>query len=173
MKSNQKSNSLSKKARWIGSFTLSAALADNFGGALVDLAVILPIFPLLLIGVVEFGRLAYFSIEVSNAARAGAAYAAQSAATSAYTSGIQTAARNDAPNLTKITTLAVTPTTVCQCDNGGTFATMTSCGATCTSPARVITYAKVSTSAQVNALFTVQGLPGSYTLQGQAILRIK
>lgn len=173
MKSNQKSNSFNKKAPRIASFTLRAALADNFGGALVDLAAIIPIFALLLIGVVEFGRMAYFSIEVSNAARAGAAYAAQSTGTSTYTSGIQTAAQNDAPNLTKITTLVVTPTTVCQCDNSGAFSTMTSCTASCSSPGRVITYAQVNTSAQVSAGFTLPGLPVSYTLQGQSIMRIK
>jgi Flp pilus assembly protein TadG len=161
-----------KRARPIGTLTLRAALADNFGGALVDLAAIIPIFSLLLIGMFEFGRLAYFSIEVSNAARAGAAYAAQSDATSTYTAGIQTAAQNDAPNLTNITTLTVTPTTVCQCDNSGTFTTMTSCTATCSSPGRVITYAQVNTSASVGGVISLPQFPISYTLTGQAIMRV-
>lgn len=173
MKSNQRSNSQNKRARQADRFTLRAVLTDSFGGALVDLAAMLPVFSLLLIGVVEFGRLAYYSIEVSNAARAGAAYAAQGTATLANTSGIQTAARNDAPNLTSITTLSVTPSSVCQCDTGGTFSTMTSCSATCSSPGRVITYAQVNTSAQVSAVLVLPGLPSSYALTGQAVMRVK
>ena len=53
-------------------------LRENSGQAFVELALVLPIFILLLVGAAEVGRLAYASIEVSNAARAGVAYAAQS-----------------------------------------------------------------------------------------------
>ena len=49
---------------------------------------ITPLLLLLLIGVIEFGRFAYLGILVGNAARAGAAYGAQSLAQSADTAGI-------------------------------------------------------------------------------------
>lgn len=173
MKIIRQSISRTTRAARISGLVLRAALGDNRGGALVELAVVAPVFILLLLGATEFGRMAFLSIEVSNAALAGVTYAAQSTAASINTSGIQTAARNDAPNVTGIATLTVTPTTVCQCDNAGTFTSMASCAAPCSSPSRIITYARVNTSAQVATTVTCPGLPTSYTLQGQAIMRIK
>ena len=119
--------------------------------------------------------MAYFAIEVSNAAGAGVAYGAQSTATSTQTTAIQTAAANDAPNLTKIGTLTVTSAIACQCANGTSF-TSISCGTantTCVSPSRTIKYVQVNTSAPVNSMFKYPGLPTIYTLQGQAVMRIE
>jgi Flp pilus assembly protein TadG len=175
MKSIKQSNSPNTRASRGNGNMLRAAFADNLGGALVEMAMVMPIFALLLVGVAEFGRMEYFSIEVSNAARAGVAYAAQSTATAASSNNaaIETAAQNDAQNLTSITTLTVTPSTVCQCDNAGTFTNMATCASACASPGNVITYAQVNTSATVSTLLAIHGLPSSYTLQGQAIMRIK
>ena len=53
-------------------------LFGSEGVAAVELAIILPLILFSLIAVIELGRLAYYSIEVSNAAHAGAAYGAQS-----------------------------------------------------------------------------------------------
>jgi len=50
------------------------------GQAMLELALVLPVLLLLTIGLIEFGRVAYYSIEVSDAARAGAQYGAQSLA---------------------------------------------------------------------------------------------
>ena len=69
-------------------------LRQDKGQAFVELALILPVFLLLLVGTAEVGRLTYASIEVSNAARAGVAYAAQSHTTAQDTTNIQAAANN-------------------------------------------------------------------------------
>lgn len=175
MKSIKQSNSPNTRAAWNIGKMLRSVFADNLGGALVELAMVMPIFATLIVGAAEFGRLEYFSIEVANAARAGVTYAAQSTATAASSNSaaIQTAAQNDAPDLTRITTLTATPTTVCQCDNAGTFTNMATCASACVSPGRVVTYAQVSTSATVNTLLAAHYFPSSYTLHGQAIMRIK
>ena len=146
-------------------------LSGDYGGALVELALMIPIFILLLVGGAEFGRLEYFSVEVADAARAGAVYGAQSAATASNTSEIQSEAANDAPDLAIIATLTVTPTTVCDCSNG----TSITCANTtaCVRPARVVKYVQVNTSAPVNTILHYPGLPSTYTLQGQAIMRIE
>jgi hypothetical protein len=123
----------------------------------------------------------YFSIEATNAARAGAAYAAQGTAFAATTNlaAIQTAAENDAPDLTSVSTLTVTSSTACQCDNAGVFTptgTTESCtvaASTCLSPGRVITYVQVNTSAPVSTIWSWPGFPSSITVLGQAIMRIK
>src|SRR5215467_2035882 len=65
------------------------------GQAMLELAFILPILVLLVIGVIEIGRYAYISILVGNAARAGAAFGSQNLSTNGNTAGINNAANND------------------------------------------------------------------------------
>ena len=62
-------------------------LREETGQALVELALVVPLFTVILFGAVEYGRLAYDAIEVTNAARAGAAYGAQNHVTAADTCG--------------------------------------------------------------------------------------
>ena len=52
-------------------------LCADRGSAFIELAIALPLISLVLIGAAELGRIAYFAIEVSDAARAGVAYGAQ------------------------------------------------------------------------------------------------
>ena len=49
---------------------------DNGGAALVELALTTPLFLIMILGETELGRMAYYGIEVENAARAGASYGA-------------------------------------------------------------------------------------------------
>src|SRR6266852_3787293 len=67
------------------------------GSAMIELAVALPIVILLSIGVADLARIYYTSITVANAARAGAAFGADTAATD---SAMTVAAQNDAGSLT-------------------------------------------------------------------------
>lgn len=55
------------------------------GAAAVELAIVLPVLLLLVIGVVDYGRVYYQSVIVSNAARAGAEWGAQGPSTSGDT----------------------------------------------------------------------------------------
>lgn len=172
-------NSQRTRAGRISRLVLRLVLGESRGSALVELALVLPLFLLLVVGAGEFGRMEYFSIEAANAARAGASYAAQGTAFAANSnlSAIQAAADNDAPNLTGVTTLTVTSNTVCQCDNAGVFTTVGTTAAACGSPScpsgRVINYVQVNTSAPVSSIFSLRGFPSSITVQGQAIMRIK
>src|ERR1035437_9955475 len=110
-------------------------LQEHTGQALVELALVVPIFTILLIGAVEFGRLAYASIEVCNAARAGAAYASQNHVTADASdptnlANIQTAATQDAPNVGGIT---ATVTNTCSCSDGTSGVTCANAGTKCVS----------------------------------------
>jgi Flp pilus assembly protein TadG len=147
-------------------------IRDDKGQAFVELALILPVFILLLVGVAEFGRLAYAAIEVSNAARAGVAYGAQNHATAADTAGIQTVATQDAPNIIGLTAVA---THACSCVTGATSTTITcsTAGTTCLSPSRIVLSVQVNTSAAVNTVFHFPGTPNTVTLSGQAIMRVE
>jgi Flp pilus assembly protein TadG len=144
-------------------------IRDDIGQAFVELALVLPIFILLLVGAVEVGRLAYASIEVSNAARAGVAYGSQNHTTASDTANIQVAATQDAPNITSLT---ATATQVCSCSSG-TSITCANAGTTCVSPAHIIEYVQVQTTAPVNTLFHFPGIPSTVTFRGYAIMRVE
>src|SRR4029077_10530393 len=73
-------------------------LRSQSGQSLVELALLTPLLLLLLVGTVEMGRYAYISVLVANAARAGAAYGAQSLPQSVDTLGIHAAAQSDFQN---------------------------------------------------------------------------
>jgi|SRR5271168_2840165 len=143
---------------------------DDVGQAFVELALVLPIFILLLVGAAEVGYLAYVSIEVSNAARAGVAYGAQNHATASDTANIQLAAQKDAPNITSLTTPIVTQ--VCYC-SPSTSISCASAGTTCLSPSHIIEYVEVQTSAPVNTVFHFPGIASSVTFRGYAIMRVE
>jgi Flp pilus assembly protein TadG len=152
-------------------------LREDIGQAFVELALVLPIFILLTVGIAEIGRLAYASIEVSNAARAGVAYAAQNHTTAQDTPTITTAAQNDAPN---ITNNKATPSYSCSCEGStGTITAFSSCSntvtnlTTCPSPSRIVLYVQVNTWADVNTLFNYPGIPSSITLRGSANMRVE
>src|SRR5580692_10049080 len=72
---------------------------SDSGQSLIEVALLLPLLLLLLVGTIEIGRFAYYAILVANSARAGAQYGSQSLVTSADTAGITTAAKNDGQSI--------------------------------------------------------------------------
>lgn len=163
-------------------------LRNDGGSALVELALVLPLLCLLLVGSVELGRIAYFAIEVSDAARAGVAYGSQSAATAGDTGNIADAAKFAAADLP---TLVATSSSPCVCEtitsSTGTDTTapiIGACGgvgstaaAQCSTLAPgvtklVINYVQVNTTATVSTMFHYPGIPTSFTLHGFAQMRV-
>jgi Flp pilus assembly protein TadG len=144
------------------------------GQAFVELALVLPVFTLMLVGIVEVGRLEYASIEVNNAARAGVSYAAQTHTTAQDSTNIQLAATQDAPNLTKMTAVA---SYSCSCEGStGTLPAPADCSTisltSCASPSRIVEFVQVNTTATVPTLFHFPGIASTITLRGQAIMRV-
>ena len=134
----------------------------------MELAFVLPIFLLLVVGALEFGRLAYAQLEITSAARAGVAYGMQDAVTESNLSGMETAAVNDGSNISGLT---ATASESCTCGNG-TSVTCASASTSCTTYPHVLTYIQVNTQANVDPLFYVPGLPKSFVLTGQATLTV-
>src|SRR4051794_29291485 len=105
------------------------AWASDAGSALVELAVALPLLVLVMVGVIDFARVFYVGMELTNAARAGAQYGAYNPAQSGNITGIRTAATGSV-NITGVT---ATPSRTCQCaTSAGTFSAAT-CTTTCAS----------------------------------------
>jgi Flp pilus assembly protein TadG len=139
----------------------SVPLVRERGQSLVELAFVLPVLLLLLVGIIEIGRFAYYGILVANAARAGAQYGAQSLAAAADTTGISNAGTNDAPGITAPNTLTVTSTQSCGCSTTslGTCGTPTVCAA-----GRWLVYVQVTATGSFNSLFSYPGLPKTFAV---------
>jgi Flp pilus assembly protein TadG len=132
--------------------------------SLVELALVLPLFMLLLLGSAEFAQFAWASVLTSNAARAGASFGAHSPGNSVNTAGIQTAAAADSVNLTGLTT--TTPPISCVCSNGTAIPAGQCSDALsyCGPPATITDYVTVNTTS------TVSVFGHSFTATGQSIM---
>lgn len=145
------------------------------GQNLLELGLLLPIFLLLLMGTFDLGRYMYIYILVGNAARAGAAYGAQSLAQSADTTGIQAAAQNDYQNNGGVSALTVNSSLSCGCDVAGAAPTSVACSGSgagvCASGHWVVTLS-VTASGAYSALFPYPGIPASINISDTATIRV-
>ncbi len=78
---------------------LNARRRNDRGQALVELALIAPVLIILMLGVIDYGRVYFAYVSVTNGARIGADYASGSATRAADTAGIKAAALGDTTDL--------------------------------------------------------------------------
>jgi Flp pilus assembly protein TadG len=156
------------------SFGRLGALADRNGQSLVELALVLPLFILILIGSAEVARFAWASIIASNAARAGAQYAAQNHVTAdpSNTTGIGNAVAGESADLGD--NLTWTSDISCACASGTSTASIACSNArtACPSPSTILVYVQVNTTATITPLIHYPGLPRTFTTHGQATLQV-
>jgi len=141
------------------------------GQALAEMILVVPLFLLLFVGVVEFGRYMYMSVLVGNAARAGVQYGAQNLITAADSTGMANAATVEAESLPNFN--AGTPAYFCTCPDG----TSVSCIGTCSALSNPIMYVSVTTSAALQvvtpqSLLTYVGVPSNLRISNTAIMRV-
>jgi Flp pilus assembly protein TadG len=129
------------------------------GTGLLELAFLLPVFMILVAGVVDMGRYAQFNILVANAAHTGALYGSQNLVAASDTIGIQAAAINDAGTLS--TPLQVSSQMLCGC---AANSLSTTCPAAC---ANALTYIQVTATGTFHSVFTSLGLPTSVSKMAQ------
>ena len=134
------------------------------GGAIAETALTAPFLALLIYGSVEFARVAYAAIEVTNAARAGVSYGAQSGVTASDTSGIQWAAQNDGVNIPGMTVNTPVLGYVCS-DGSAPTGTPPACG----NGLHLEETLKVTTQVTMDPLVHLPGFAKTYTLYGTAV----
>ena len=137
------------------------------GAALVEMAVAMPLLLLMVLGVGDFGRVLYTAITLSHAARAGAAYGAQSNGYTGDTAGIQQAAEEEAQNIAPIT---VTSQRICEC-TGGTPVSCTT--ASCGSYGVPRAFVEVTTTRTFQTLVPFPGIPDTVPLSRTAKVRVQ
>ena len=165
---------------------LAALAGDERGQSVLEIALLMPVLCLLLLGIIEMGRYAEISILVSNAARAGVQYGAQNPATAADNTGIQTAALNDAQNgcqgsstsnCLTVVPVANTPTmgyALCGCSGS------TPTNGNCVNPpppplcpgSEWLVYVRVNTTGSFKPIFGYPGIPNPVTISSVAQMRV-
>ena len=158
-----------RMARW-------KLVCSESGASFIEVSFILGILaPLMLLGTTGATALVYADIEVSNAAHAGAAYAAQyyianSNTALPSTSQVTTAVQNDAPELTGMlksgTSFTVSMATGCNGGSATSGNTVPICGS------GVLPYVQVTAQATVVPLTAFAGLPKSITMSGKATINL-
>jgi Flp pilus assembly protein TadG len=145
---------------------------DESGQALVENALTISFLLLFVLGSVEFGRLSFAAIAVSNSARAGAQYAAQTHATAADTPGIMAAAQNEYSYSPSALAVTVDPP-VCTCSNNSNPAVTVACTYnSCSTGATLEMSLTVHTSTSFDPLIHLPGLPTTYTVPGSAVQKV-
>jgi len=149
--------------------------ASESGQNFLELALCLPVFALIILGTAEIANIAWASIQLNNAAHAGAQFASHSRGFASDIPDIKTAAQNEAPKLT--ITFPSDPAQTCSCIDPSTGApAVGAAGCTttvlCPSPWIIMDSITVTTRTVVTPLVHYPFLPASYTLNAQATMGV-
>jgi Flp pilus assembly protein TadG len=136
------------------------------GAAIVELAFVLPLLLLLFLGAMDFGRVMYWSITLTHAARAGAQYGVQSTAIADKSTAIRAAALAEAQDIGAI---GVNSRRYCLCPPQ----TSVVCTSTCSGygPPRV--FVEVTTDATFRTLVPWPGIPATVPMVRTASMRLQ
>ena len=160
--------------------SLSRDLSEcESGNALIELAASLPLYLVLVLGTAEIANLAWASVQVNNAARAAAAYAAQSRANSSplNSTNIGLAAQSEAPKFITAPSTQVTSTQLCYCaGTDGSLPAQITCDqnalSNCPPPSIIQVAVQVNIQAPVSPFVHYPGLPATYTVNAQATMGV-
>jgi Flp pilus assembly protein TadG len=141
------------------------------GQAIVETAILAPFLMIMLVSIIDIGRLEQYNTIVGHSARAAALYGAQNLTTAVDNSGMTAAGQSDATNnLKPLTGLLVSPTTVCKCSDGS--------NAICTPPSvcptntHMLTYVSVTSTYTFTTLFKYHVIPSTYTLKRTEMMQV-
>jgi Flp pilus assembly protein TadG len=143
--------------------SLTYPLNARKGAAAVELVILFPVIVLLLIGIVDYGRVLYTSLTVSNAARAGAEYGQQDPSTETDTVTMNSTAQADGIDAG---TLTLSSRWFCEC-SGSANPNCT----VCSGGQAPEVYTEVTATKTVTTFFRYPGLPNSFTIQRKATFR--
>lgn len=134
------------------------------GSSIAELALVMPMLMLILLGGIDFSRAYFLSIEVAGAAQAGAAYGVMHRTD---TTGMSNAATMDAPNVSNLS--VTTPTWGCECSDGTNSSVSCATVPSCTN--NQVYWVKVTASATYSPVFPWPHIPSSISLSQTAVMR--
>jgi Flp pilus assembly protein TadG len=153
--------------------TMRRLLRHQGGGALVETALTAPLLLFMILGLVEFGRVAYIAVQASNAARAAVSYGSQNQITASDTNGMQLAAQLEASGLaSQNVNLSVNAVGNCACSSPDTTTTPFACAnastALCPDPSFVEQTLDVTVTATFDPIVHAGNFPGTFSITGRA-----
>lgn len=143
---------------------LDRILPNEEGSSLVELALVTPIFALLLFAAIDFARAYYLSTELVGAAHAGAAYGITN---HTDTAGMKAAATADAPDVPNLN--VTTPAWGCECSDG--TGSSASCSAKPTCSDNMVYWVTVKASSTYRTIYPWKGIPSTITITQTATAR--
>ncbi|MFQ5784776.1 MAG: TadE/TadG family type IV pilus assembly protein [Alphaproteobacteria bacterium] len=135
----------------------------------VELALLIPIFVLILLGSVDYGSMIVEKMQLQNAARSGMQYALQSSANIDDTEGIEEVVRLARGDEDEDEELNVSTSVFCECADGSAIV----CTATCTGNQPPRRFVDVTVDKNYQMVFSYPGFGNSTTLTGQATVRVR
>lgn len=138
------------------------------GSAMMELAVVLPLLLVTVLGLIDFGRSAFEAIEVENAAHAGASYGARSKGLAADKDGIRKAALADIGDDVDTSQITVDSERYCECPDG----TSVDCDDSCSGTLPLM-YVRVRVEKDFQTIFNYPGIPGKIELKREVHLRVR
>jgi Flp pilus assembly protein TadG len=140
-------------------------LRSEHGASLVETAVLLPLFSLLLFVAVDLGRACYLVDEIAGAARAAAIYGSRNPTD---TTGMSNAAKDDAPDVPSLS--VTTPTYGCECSDGTGYSASCATIPTCTSTTEVYRV-NITVTGTYAPMLPWPGIPSSMSFSSTASMR--
>jgi Flp pilus assembly protein TadG len=132
--------------------------------ALVEFGLVMPLFLVLCMGAIDFGRVFLTAMSLTGANRAGLVYAASSSTASSDTTGITNLVKTAAANPSG---LSVSTNQFCTCGLGGTSV---SCSNSCSNK---ITYIQVTSTMTFQTVTGWSFLPNSPMVTGSGVMRVQ
>ena len=148
---------------WMARFGGLRAVGGDEGQSLIELALVLPLLLLLVVGAVDMGRAYDAAVQVSSSAVAGAIYGTQMPTDVV---GMVGAAKLDAAALP---TLVPVATWGCECSDGSSVTPLCVVAPSCA--VNAVRYVQVTTVATYVPLLPWPGIPAALVLRGRAKMR--
>jgi len=141
------------------------------GQSAVELAASMTLLSILLVLACDFGRMYYAYVAVSDAARAGAQFGAQSLVTAAYADGIKLAVTNDAANISLASGSPIVSQCTCVSTADPKIVKQCASSYNCSDNPGA-TWVTVSVSAPFTTLLSYPGLSNPVTLSKTAEIQV-
>ena len=152
----------------------SRRVGRETGAALVELAVVLPLLVLIMIGATDFARAFYFAMVLNNAARAGAQYGAQSPTLSVDEPGMVAAAQASASADIGTITVVTPIDHPCGCaSDSNAWISTQPCATVCPTGQHMVISVTVTTTANFSRIspFPIPGIPQTFAITRAATMR--
>jgi len=138
---------------------------------MAELAIVLPVALVLLLGSVDFGRAFYELLAIANAATSGARYGVHDMTHAGDINGIRNAVLDDLKDSVTLDEVAVYADRYCDCDDGTVIDCVTGTCAGGNTARR--SYIRVRVDKPFTTLFRYPGVPSAVVLTRQAQMRVQ